>query len=72
MWVFLSRRLRRWLLAMVLLPFAGSAVHKLAVAVRERRPDARTTRLLGYADSGLMRVNRRAARKRGKPEPVYA
>lgn len=72
MWVFLSRRIRYWLLLTVALPLVGSMLHKLAEAGRRRRPTARTTRLLGSADAGLMRLNRRVARRRGKPMPEYA
>lgn len=66
MWVFLSSRLRNWLLLAVVLPVAGSTVHKLAESRRQRSPDARTTRLLGLADSGLVKVNSRLSRRRGK------
>jgi hypothetical protein len=72
MWVFLSRRIRNWLLLAVALPVLRSLVHRLATARQERSPDARATRLLGHADSGLIRLHRVAARRRGKSVQGYA
>lgn len=72
MWVFLSRRIRRWLLLAVALPYAGAMLHKLAIARQRRNPGGRITRLLRSVDSRLIRLNRRVARRRGKPAPSYA
>jgi hypothetical protein len=68
MWVFLSRRLRMWLLLAIALPLARAVVHRLAVAAEHRNPSTRTARTLGHADSVVDGVSRRAARsgKRGK------
>jgi hypothetical protein len=66
MWVFLSRRLRTWLILAVALPIARLLVHRLAVAAQRRDPSARTARVLNQADSAVTavsgRVSRRAAR----------
>jgi hypothetical protein len=66
MWVFLSRRLRNWLILAVALPIVRMVVHRLAVAARRRDPSARTARVLNQADSAVTavsgRVSRRAAR----------
>jgi hypothetical protein len=60
MWVFLSVRLRRWLLMAIALPLARLLVHRLAVAAD--RHDARSARLLHRADSAVTAVSRRNAR----------
>jgi hypothetical protein len=66
MWVFLSRRLRTWLLLAIALPIVRLVVHRLAVAAERRDASARTARLLNQADSAVTavsgRVSRRAAR----------
>jgi hypothetical protein len=47
MWVFLSTRLRIWLLLLAIaLPLARLLVHRLAVADERRDPSARTAKLL--------------------------
>ncbi len=63
MWVFLSVRLRRWLLMVIALPLARSLVHRLAVTADRR--DARSARLLHRADSAVTAVTRRTARRVG-------
>jgi hypothetical protein len=60
MWVFLSAKLRRWLLMTIALPLARLLVHRLAVAADRR--DARSARLLHRADSAVTTVSRRTAR----------
>jgi hypothetical protein len=61
MWVFLSTRLRRWLLMAIALPLARFLVHRLALAADRR--DARSARLLHRADSAVTAVSRRTARR---------
>jgi hypothetical protein len=61
MWVFLSVRLRRWLLMAIALPLARLLVHRLARAADRR--DARSARLLHRADSAVTTVSRRTARR---------
>jgi len=61
MWVFLSVRLRRWLLMAIALPLARLLVHRLAVTADRR--DARSARLLRRADSAVTAVSRRTARR---------
>jgi hypothetical protein len=46
MWVFLTRRLRMWVLLSIAVPLARVVVHRLAVAANKRSPHASTTRLL--------------------------
>ena len=60
MWIFISARLRRWLLMAIALPLARLLVHRLAVAAG--RHDARSARLLHRADSAVTAVSRRTAR----------
>jgi hypothetical protein len=64
MWVFVSSRLRMWLLMAVALPLARFLVHQIARAAHQRRPDATTTRLLDNADSAMTSVSERARRYR--------
>jgi hypothetical protein len=63
MWVFLSARLRRWLLLAAVLPLARLLAHRLAVAAERRDPSARAAKLLYRADSALTAVSRRSSRK---------
>jgi uncharacterized membrane protein YhdT len=62
MWVFLSGRLRRWVLLAVALPFARLLVHRLAGAAERHDPSTRTTRALHQADSAVSAVSRRGSR----------
>ena len=68
MWVFLSRRLRTWLLLAIALPLARALVHRLALAAGHRDPSTRTARALHQADSAVTAVSRRAGRKRKRQE----
>ena len=63
MWVFLSARLRAWLLLAIALPLARLLVHRLAVAAERRDPSARRAKLLHQADSAMTAVSGRASRK---------
>jgi len=63
MWVFLTARLRTWLLLAVALPLARLLVHRLAVAAERRDPAARRARLLRQADSAVTAVTDRASRR---------
>jgi hypothetical protein len=60
MWVFLSKRLRMWLLLAIALPLARALVHRLALAAERRDPATRTAKTLLHADSAVTRVSRRA------------
>ena len=64
MWVFLSRRLRTWVLLAIALPLARALVHRLAAAADQRDPSTRTARALHQADSTVSAVSRRTASKR--------
>ena len=63
MWVFLSRRLRAWLLLAVALPLARVFIHRLALAAERRDASARPARLLRHADSAVTAVSGRASRR---------
>ena len=63
MWVFLSARLRTWLLLAIALPLARLLVHRLAVAAERHDPSARRAKLLRRADSAVTAVSGRASRK---------
>ncbi|HEY0718801.1 MAG TPA: hypothetical protein VGD68_14385 [Streptosporangiaceae bacterium] len=66
MWLFLSRRLRMWLLLAIALPLARALVHRLAVAAEHRDPSTKTARALHQADSAVTSVSQRADRKQGR------
>ena len=63
MWVFLSARLRTWLLLAIALPLARLLVHRLAVATEQHDPSARMAKLLHRADSAVTVVSGRASRR---------
>jgi hypothetical protein len=56
MWVFLTARLRTWVLLAIALPLARLLVHRLAVAAERRDASARTVKLLRQADSAVTAV----------------
>jgi hypothetical protein len=62
MWVFLSARLRTWLLLAIALPLARLLVHGVAIAAERHDPSARTAKLLHRADAALTAVSGRASR----------
>ena len=61
MWVFLSARLRAWLVLAVALPLARVLVHRLAVAAERHDPSARRAELLRRADSAVTAVSGRSS-----------
>ena len=63
MWVFLSARLRAWLLLAIALPLARLLVHRLAVAAERHDPSARRAKLLRRADSAVTAVSGRSSRR---------
>jgi hypothetical protein len=64
MWVFLTRRLRMWVLIAIALPLARFLVHRLATAASKRDPNATTSRMLQSADSAVTSVSQRAKQRR--------
>ncbi len=64
MWVFLSSRIRTWVLLAVALPVLRSVVHRLATASANRNAGSVPTRALRGADAGLARVARRREKRR--------
>jgi hypothetical protein len=63
MWVFLSARLRTWLLLAIALPLARLLVHRLAVAAVRHDPSTRTAKRLRQADSAVTAVSGRFSRR---------
>jgi hypothetical protein len=63
MWVFLSARLRAWLLLVIALPLVRLLVHRLAVAAARHDPSNRTAKLLRRADSAMTAVSGRSSRR---------
>jgi hypothetical protein len=63
MWVFLSARLRTWLLLAIALPLARLLVHRLAVTAERHDPSARTAKLLRRTDSAVTAVSGRSSRR---------
>ena len=70
MWVFLSARLRTWLLLAIALPVARLLVHRLAVAAERHDPSARTAKLLHGADSAVTAVSGRSLAQSKKLRPA--
>ena len=64
MWVFLTRRLRRWVLVAIVLRLARFLVHRLAIAANRRDPHATTSQMLQSADSTITTVSQRARGRR--------
>ena len=64
MWLFLSRRLRTWLLLAVGVPIVRAVIRRLAGRAAERSPDARSARLLRRANSSLDALSRRRRQSR--------
>ena len=63
MWVFLSARVRTWLLLAIALPLARLLVHRLAVAAERQEPSARWAKLLRRADAAATAVSGRSSRR---------
>jgi hypothetical protein len=63
MWVFLSRRLRTWLLLAIALPLARMLVHRIAVAAERHDASARGTKLLRRVDSAVTTMSGRSSRR---------
>ena len=63
MWVFLSARLRTWLLLAIALPLARLLVHRLANAADRHDPSTRRAKLLRQADSAVTAVSGRSSRR---------
>ncbi len=59
MWIFLSKRLRTWLLLAVALPLARTVVRRAAATTGRRNPDSPAASWLRRADSALTRRTRR-------------
>ena len=68
MWVFLSKRLRMWLLLAIALPLTRTLVHRLALAAEHRDPSTRTARTLAHADSVVTGVSAAGIGQEGPPQ----
>jgi len=64
MWVFLSGRLRRWMLMTVLVPVVGFGARKLSEAIEGRRGPNPLSSGLRTASSLVGRGGRAGARRR--------
>ena len=51
MWLLLSRRLRRFILLSVAIPFAAKGIRALRLQVERRTGPTRTTRWLGHGEA---------------------
>ncbi|MCW2523017.1 MAG: hypothetical protein JWO63_1352 [Frankiales bacterium] len=58
MWVLLSRRLRMWAAAAILLPVSRAVLHRIAERQARRRPDTLRAKGLRRADQALARRTR--------------
>jgi len=65
MWIFLTRRLRRWVLLAIAVPVARLVVHRLARAAEHHDPSTRTARTLRHVDSAVNAAFRRSRRSVG-------
>ena len=63
MWLFISKKIRTWLLLTVGLPLTRRAVNRLAVVADRHDESARTARALHKADSAMTAVSRHAFRR---------
>ena len=66
MWLFISKKIRTWLLLTVGLPLTRLAVHRLAVAADRHDQSARTARALHKADSAMTAVSRHTSRRKAR------
>jgi hypothetical protein len=64
MWLFISKKIRTWLLLTVGLPLTRRAVHRLAVAADRHGESARTAWALHKAGSAMTAVSRHAFRRK--------
>jgi len=64
MWLFLSRRFRRWLLMAVAVPVIGAVARRVSCRLEERHGPTRTSRTLGHVGNVARssRQRRRAGR----------
>lgn len=66
MWLFISKKIRTWLLLTIGLPLTRLAVHRLAVAADRHNESARTARALHKADSALATLSRHTSRRKAR------
>ncbi len=67
MWLFLSSRIRTWLLLAVALPLARTIIHRAAASASRRDPNSTAASMLRRADSTLTSLaRRRRGRGRGR------
>jgi hypothetical protein len=64
MWLFLTRRLRMWLLLTVLVPLAGGTLRRIGVALERRNDPTAISRALVKA--GELGDRARARTRRGR------
>jgi formate hydrogenlyase subunit 4 len=65
MWLFLSRRLRTWLLITLVVPLASGVLRRIGLAIQQRRgPNALSTGLLRAGELGDRTRGRGGRRRR--------
>lgn len=65
MWLFLSSRIRTWLLLAIALPLARTIIHRMAASAARRNPNSSAASGLRRADSALTSLARRRRGRRG-------
>lgn len=63
MWVFLSSRLRAWLLLAVAVPLLRAVLRRASASAARRDPGSRAARGLRSLESNLGRLDRRQRRR---------
>jgi len=66
MWLFISKRIRTWVLLTVAVPLTRMAVHRLAEAADRHNESARTARALHKADSAMTVVYEHTSRRKAR------
>ena len=64
MWLFLTNRLRQWVILAVLVPVVTTLVHVLRTRLEARRGPTRFTRLLGQVENLGQKQSRRGRRRK--------
>jgi hypothetical protein len=63
MWLFVSRRIRTWVLLAIAVPVLRRVVQRVTAARAAQHPDARSTAALRHADGALAKLQGRRGRK---------
>jgi hypothetical protein len=55
MWLFVSRRLRTWLILVIVMPVLRTVLRRAAMRIRASNPDGHLARVLDRLDAGAGR-----------------